>query len=61
MKDANFKWDSVDRIAAAARPVFALLNAANHLTIRHPESDHDFPDNVRFESYDLIQQVLGKP
>lgn len=61
MKDGNFKWDSVDRIAAAARPVYALLNAGGNLTIRHPESDHDFPDKVRFESYDLIQQVLGKP
>ncbi len=61
MKDANFKWDSVDRIAAAARPIYALLNAGNNLTIRHPESDHDFPDKVRFESYDVIQQVLGNP
>lgn len=61
LRDANFKWDSVDRIAAAAKPVFALWQAEENLTIRHPDSDHDFPDKERFESYEVIQQVLGKP
>ena len=61
LRDANFKHDSVDRIAAAARPVFALWGMEKNLTIRHPDSDHDFPDQERFESYEVIQQVLGKP
>ncbi len=61
LRDANFKWDSVDRIAAAAQPVFQLLGAPGNLTIRHPDSDHDFPDRERLEAYDVITQVLGKP
>ncbi len=61
LKDANFKWDSVDRIAAAAKLVFGLWKAESNLTIRHPDSDHDFPDKERFESYEVIEQVLGKP
>lgn len=61
LRDANFKHDSVDRIATAARPVFALFGAESNLTIRHPDSDHDFPDKERYESYEVIQQVLGKP
>ncbi len=61
MKDANFKWDSVDRIATAAAPIFKLYGVEANLTIRHPASDHDFPDQERYESYEVIGQVLGKP
>ncbi|MCA1964894.1 MAG: alpha/beta hydrolase, partial [Prosthecobacter sp.] len=61
LRDGNFRWDSVDRIAAAAAPVFELLGAVGGLTIRHPDSEHDFPDAVRQEAYEVIQQVLGKP
>jgi hypothetical protein len=61
MKDANFKWDSVDRIATAAAPVFKLYGVEGNLTIRHPDSDHDFPDQERYEAYEVIGQVLGKP
>jgi hypothetical protein len=61
MKDNNFKWDSVDRIAAAALPIFKLYGAEKNLSVAHPESDHDFPDKERFASYDVIAEVLGKP
>jgi len=58
LKDANFRHDSVDRIATAAEPVFRLHGAGGHLMVRHPDSDHDFPDAERFEAYDLIEKVL---
>jgi predicted dienelactone hydrolase len=58
LKDANFRHDSVDRIASAAEPVFRLHGAGGHLIVRHPDSDHDFPDAERFEAYDLIEKVL---
>lgn len=61
LKDSNFKWASVDRIAAAALPVFKLYGAEKNLRIMHPDSEHDFPDQERFAAYDLIAQVLGKP
>jgi dienelactone hydrolase len=56
LRDANFKHDSVDRIAAAARPVFKLLGGM--LTVVHPDSEHDFPDEARLESYRVIESVL---
>lgn len=60
LRDANFKWDSVDRIAAAALPVFKLHGVAEyHLQVAHPDSDHDFPDKERLESYALIKRVLS--
>jgi hypothetical protein len=58
LKDANFRWQSVDRIAAAALPLFKLHQAESHLQIAHPDSDHDFPDTERFASYELIKRVL---
>lgn len=61
LKDANFKWDSVDRIATAAAPIFRLYGVGENLTIRHPASDHDFPDQERHEAYDVIRQVIGEP
>lgn len=60
LHDSNFHWQSVDRIAAAAKPVFALHGAADRLDIRHPDCDHDFPDAERLASYELIGRVLGK-
>jgi hypothetical protein len=58
LRDGNFRWDSVDRIAAAAAPVFRLLGVQHQLTIRHPDSEHDFPDRERFEAYQIIDSVL---
>lgn len=59
-QDANFHWDSVARIALAARPVFALYGpqASEHLQVRHPDCAHDFPDAERLESYAFITRVL---
>src|SRR4029078_5843048 len=41
-KDSNFRADSVDRIAAAARPVFKLLGHEGRLIVEHPDCGHDF-------------------
>jgi len=57
-RDANFRWQSVDRIAAAARPVYALLGAADALVVEHPDSDHDFPDATREQAYALFERHL---
>ncbi len=58
VRDANFRWDSVDRIASAARPVFALHGSPENLMIRHPDCEHDFPDNERMEAYEWIARGL---
>jgi hypothetical protein len=58
LKDSNFKHDSVDRVVAAARPVYELLGAAGNLEVAHPDCEHDFPDEMRARAYALIDQVL---
>jgi hypothetical protein len=58
LKDSNFKHDSVDRVVAAARPVYELMGAAGNLEVAHPDCEHDFPDEVRVRAYGLIDRVL---
>lgn len=56
--DANFKWQSVDRIAKAAAPIFALHKAGDHLRVVHPDCPHDFPGEIREQAYQWIDAVL---
>ncbi|MFO0802157.1 MAG: acetylxylan esterase [Gemmataceae bacterium] len=58
LKDSNFKHDSVDRIVAAAKPVFKLHGAEDRLKVTHPDCQHDFPNDSREEAYKLIESAL---
>ena len=58
LRDANFHWQSVDRVLAAAREVYTLYGASAQLTVAHPDSDHDFPDAQRETAYRLLDSVL---
>jgi dienelactone hydrolase len=58
-KDSNFRADSVDRIAAAARPVFKLLGHEDRLKVEHPDCEHDFPPELREAAYMLFDMALG--
>ncbi|HEY1082158.1 MAG TPA: alpha/beta hydrolase [Prosthecobacter sp.] len=61
LHDSNFKWDSVDRIAKAARAVYSLHGTPDGITVAHPDCEHDFPDKERFAAYEVIAKVLGSP
>jgi dienelactone hydrolase len=58
-KDSNFRADSVDRIAAAARPIFELHGHANRLRVEHPDCTHDFPPEMREMAYKLFDTELA--
>ena len=58
LKDSNFRHDSVDRIAAAAKPVFNLYGKPDNLQVIHPDCDHDFPTAMRELGYRLFDEVL---
>lgn len=58
LHDANFQAKSVDRCVKAARPVYALLGGQGNLIVRHPDCDHNFPDQMREEAYQVIDSVL---
>jgi len=56
--DTNFRWRSVDDVATAARPVYALYGVSNHLQIAHPDCGHLFPPDLRDRAYQLIEETL---
>jgi hypothetical protein len=56
--DSNFRAESVDRIAAAARRVYALYGRPARLRVEHPDAPHDFPEEMRESSYRLFDAVL---
>ena len=57
--DTNFRWQSVDRIAAAAREVFVLHGAADACVVEHPDCAHDFPDAMREKAYAFLARALS--
>lgn len=58
--DSNFRWKSVDGCAAAAAPVYELLGGKGNLVVKHPDCDHNFPDEIREEAYAVIDSVLRR-
>ena len=56
--DGNFRWQSVDRCAAAARPIYKLIGSEDDLIIKHPDCGHDFPEPLRQAAYRTIASVL---
>lgn len=58
-RDSNFKWESVDRVIAAARPVYALHAAADRIAVEHPDGEHDFPIEMRQRAYDWLERFLN--
>ena len=62
LRDANFRHESVDRVARAASQVFSLYGHPERLRVLHPNCEHDFPDAMRQEAYTLFDSVLkAKP
>ena len=56
--DDNFNWESVDRVAAAAAVIYRLKHAEKHLRIEHPDCKHAFPESIRKEAYEFLDQAL---
>jgi dienelactone hydrolase len=58
-EDHNFQAKSVDRIAAAAWPVYELHGQRNRLRVEHPDGGHDFAPVMREEAYKQFDTVLA--
>jgi len=56
--DDNFQWQSVARIAQAARLVFKLHGPPDRLRVEHPDTAHDFAGAQREKAYRLLLAVL---
>lgn len=58
MRDDNFEVSGVKDCAVAAAPVYALFNAGDRLTCKHPDCAHDFPPETRAEAYAWLDRWL---
>ena len=56
--DSNFKWPSVDAVAASAREVFLLYGVPNNLRVEHPDCPHQFPKEMREKAYGILDEQL---
>jgi putative membrane-bound dehydrogenase-like protein len=59
LHDSNFDVEGARKVIAAARPIYALLAAADNLQVRYPDAPHDFPPAERHESYQFIDRILN--
>lgn len=56
--DSNFQWRSMDEVVKAASAVYRLYHAEWNLTVEHPDGGHDFPENVREQTYRFLEAKL---
>lgn len=59
--DSNFKWQSVEKIIAAVKPVYALHGVPEKLAVEHPDCAHDFPHEMRERAYTWLERWVGQP
>lgn len=58
LRDANFRWDSVDRVVTAARAVFRLYGGEQNLIVEHPDAVHSFLPDMREKAYQFLDSRL---
>jgi dienelactone hydrolase len=56
--DTNFKWRSVDAVAASAAKVFELYGVPQNLRVEHPDCGHLFPKEMREKAYAVLDAEL---
>ncbi len=59
LRDSNFDAKGVREAEPKIRSVYERFGATGELVIRYPDADHDFPTEVREESYRFLDRTLG--
>ena len=64
--DSNFRWQSVDRVVTAVRPLWESAPARDGKRpvppeVLHPDSPHRFPPEQRQRAYEVLDRELGQP
>jgi acetyl esterase/lipase len=58
LHDSNFDYRGVEKAAPQARRVYELYSVPDRLRITYPNVEHDFPPDIREESYQFLDQYL---
>jgi acetyl esterase/lipase len=59
LRDANFDWRGVEKVAPQARSIYELHGVPEKMRIAYPDDEHDFPTIEREESYRFIEKWLA--
>ena len=58
LHDNNFEVQGVEDCIRAAAPVYELLGARRNLAVVYPDAGHEFPAQVREQTYCFVETVL---
>lgn len=58
LRDANFAVRGVKTCETSVTPLYELLGAAADLRFEYPDAEHDFPDAVRTQAYQWLDERL---
>lgn len=58
VEDANFDINGVKKAIPVAGSVYAMLKARSELILLTPDCDHNFPTDMRLQSYGVMDRVL---
>jgi dienelactone hydrolase len=58
LRDSNFDWRGVEKVAPQARRIYELHGVPEKMRIAYPDDEHDFPTNEREESYRFLERWL---
>ncbi len=58
IRDSNFDWRGVEKVAPQARRIYELHGVPEKMRIAYPDDMHDFPTNEREESYRFLERWL---
>ncbi|WP_158856516.1 alpha/beta hydrolase family protein [Lunatibacter salilacus] len=58
LNDSNFDVVGVKKGIEQVQEVFNLFGVPQHLQVRYPEAEHDFPTTTRLEAYQFIDKHL---
>ncbi|MBN8247266.1 MAG: alpha/beta hydrolase [Verrucomicrobia bacterium] len=59
--DGNFRWQSVERVAADARALVTRAGGVPDLEVAHPATGHRFAPEAREQAYRAMDEVLKAP
>ena len=58
LNDSNFDVNGVKKGISEALEVYHFFKAEDHLQVRYPQAEHDFPPETRLEAFHFIDKVL---
>ena len=59
IRDANFEINGVRKAMPVAGSIYSLFKAREELMLLTPDCEHDFPTDMRLQSYNVMDRVLN--